>query len=461
MPDQLFGTDGVRGKANRHPIVPHTITALAIAAAQRLTDARLAGGHRTPLAVIANDTRRSAGMVESALAAGLLAMGVDVQLLGPLPTPACAIVTRSLQADLGVMVTASHNPYTDNGIKFFWGDGHKISSEDEAAIEALVREPPPLPPATKCGRLTHSVAALLCYIDFVKATLPPGTSLEGLKVVIDSANGAACAVAPRVLRELGAGVVEIASDPRGDNINEGCGATCPALLQAAVLEHGADIGIALDGDADRVICVDERGEVVDGDQLMAAIATHFTQTGALRGGGIVATIMSNLGLERCLESMGLALFRSAVGDRHVSELMQANGCNVGGEQSGHVILSDVCTTGDGLVAALQVLLLLQGSQRRASDALRVFAPVPQQTRNVRFETPVPPSALDDPQMVSAMSAAREALGPGGRLVVRRSGTEPVVRLMAEGDDAELLTRVLHSLERPLGEAVRRLQQGGG
>ncbi|MDP4725160.1 MAG: phosphoglucosamine mutase [Alphaproteobacteria bacterium] len=444
MPKKMFGTDGVRGEANQWPMTPDAVLQLAIATGKHFIDSceGSRAGHPKFTVVIGKDTRLSGYMVESALVAGFVTMGIDVILLGPIPTPGIAVLTRSLRADLGVMISASHNPYTDNGIKFFKSDGQKITPKDERAIEAYVKNPPALPPATAFGKAKRLDDALGRYIEFAKATFPRGQRLDGLRIVVDTANGAAYKVAPRVLWELGAEVIVIGDDPQGDNINANCGATHPEYLVSKVLEHEADIGIALDGDADRVILVDEKGTVVDGDQLMAAIAQRWHARGMLRGNGVVATTMSNLGFERFLESKGLTLFRAAVGDRNVSLMMQEKGCNVGGEQSGHVVLSDYCTTGDGLIAALQILSLIQETKQKASQLLSVFTPVPQKLHNIRLKKPL---NFDDPALSKAIDRAETALGLSGRLLVRPSGTEPLVRLMAQGDDELLLTTVLHEL----------------
>ncbi len=444
MIQKLFGTDGVRAEANQWPMTPDAILKLAIATAKHFLDSCEGerAGHPKFTVVIGKDTRLSGYMVESALVAGFVSMGIDVILLGPIPTPAVAVLTRSLRADLGVMISASHNPYTDNGIKFFKRDGTKISVRDEKSIQSLFKNQPVLASASSFGKAKRLDDALGRYIEFAKATFPRGQRLDGLRIVIDTANGAAYKVAPRVLWELGADVIAIGDDPQGDNINALCGATSPAYLAAKVHEHKADIGIALDGDADRVILVDEKGTVVDGDQLMAAIAKRWHSRGILRGNGVVATTMSNLGFERFLESKGLTLHRANVGDRNVATMMSEMGCNVGGEQSGHVVLSDYCTTGDGLIAALQILSLIQETQQPASDLLTVFTPVPQKLHNIKLKKPL---NFDDPALSKAIGSAQSALGKNGRLLVRPSGTEPLVRLMAQGDDELLLTTVLHEI----------------
>ena len=431
---RIFGTDGVRGLANAEPMTPETMLRLALAAGRRFTR----GSHRHRV-VIGKDTRLSGYMIEPALTAGFIAMGMDGTLLGPVPTPAVAMLTRSLRADLGVMISASHNPYADNGVKLFGPDGYKLSDEIEAAIEAGMGEPPALAAAAELGRARRLDDTEGRYIEFVKATFPKGLRLEGLKIVVDCANGAAYKVAPAVLWELGAEVVPIARDPNGFNINEKCGATHPDTMQAAVAAHGAHLGIALDGDADRLIMADEKGRVVDGDQLMALIAGGFARDGRLAGGGLVATIMSNLGLERFVEARGLSLFRTKVGDRYVIERMKADGINVGGEQSGHIILSDYATTGDGLLAALQVLAELVQAQRPMSEVARLFEPYPQLLRNVKFERGAA-DPLGHALVKTAIASAETALGREGRIVIRPSGTEPVIRVMAEGADPDLVRR---------------------
>ncbi len=444
---RIFGTDGVRGLANAEPMTPETMLRLALAAGRRFTR----GSHRHRV-VIGKDTRLSGYMIEPALTAGFVAMGMDVTLLGPVPTPAVAMLTRSLRADLGVMISASHTPYADNGVKLFGPDGYKLSDEIEAAIEAGMGEPPALAAAAELGRARRLDDTEGRYIEFVKATFPKGLRLEGLKIVVDCANGAAYKVAPAVLWELGAEVVPIARDPNGFNINEKCGATHPDTMQAAVAAHGAHLGIALDGDADRLIMADEKGRVVDGDQLMALIAGGFARDGRLAGGGLVATIMSNLGLERFVEARGLSLFRTKVGDRYVIERMKADGINVGGEQSGHIILSDYATTGDGLLAALQVLAELVQAQRPMSEVARLFEPYPQLLRNVKFERGAA-DPLGHATVRSAIASAETALGREGRIVIRPSGTEPVIRVMAEGADPDLVRRSVDGICEAIAAAT--------
>lgn len=432
MTRKLFGTDGIRGTANTDPMTAETALKVAMAAALQLRR----GDHKHKV-VIGKDTRLSGYMLEQALTSGFLSMGMDVFLVGPMPTPAVAMLTRSMRCDLGVMISASHNPYMDNGIKLFGSDGFKLSDRVEEEIEQRVAKPfaDDLSPADKLGRATRIDDAMGRYIEFVKSSFPKGLRLEGLKIVIDCAHGAAYKVAPRVLWELGADVVPIAVEPNGKNINKNCGATDVAALQETVVQHGADIGIALDGDADRVMICDENGHVVDGDQIMALIAQSWQASDRLRGKGVVATVMSNLGLERYLKDIGLDLSRTPVGDRHVVEHMMGGGFNVGGEQSGHIILGDYNTTGDGLIAALQVLAVLQQTDRKASDACRVFAPVPQVLQNVRFATP---GLLETADVTAVLKEAENKMQGQGRLLVRKSGTEPLIRVMAEGDDKALI-----------------------
>jgi phosphoglucosamine mutase len=383
-------------------------------------------------------------MIENALAAGFTAVGMDVYFLGPMPTPAVAMLTRSLRADLGVMISASHNPYDDNGIKLFRPDGYKLSDEVEADIEDLLEQDlsSRLARGRDIGRAHRDEAAQTRYIEYAKRTLPKNIDLSGLRVVIDCANGAAYKVAPIALWELGAEVFTIGNEPDGFNINDKVGSTAPDALRAKVKEVRADIGIALDGDADRVIIVDEHGEVVDGDQLMAVIAQSWHARGNLRGNGLVATVMSNLGLERYLTSIGLGLERTAVGDRYVLEAMRAKGFNVGGEQSGHIILSDYTTTGDGLVAALQLLAVVKEAGLRVSEVCHRFDAVPQKLTSVRYKAGKP---LDHKLVVQVIAESRDRLGKAGRLVIRESGTEPVIRVMAESDDAVLVDAVVEQI----------------
>jgi len=425
---RLFGTDGIRGRANAAPMTAEMALKLGQAAGLLFTR----GSHRHRV-IIGKDTRLSGYMLEPALTAGFVSAGMNVTLAGPLPTPAIAMLTRSLRLDLGVVISASHNPYEDNGIKLFGPDGTKLSDAAEEEIEALMASDLSLRLAApgKLGRASRLVDAAGRYIEAAKASLPRGLRLDGLRIVLDCAHGAAYKVAPAALTELGADVIAIGVEPDGFNINREVGSTAPKTLCAAVLEHGADLGIALDGDADRVILADERGEIVDGDQILALIAADLLGRGALTGGGIVATVMSNLGLERYLAGLGLSLHRTQVGARSVAEAMREQGKNLGGEQSGHVILSDYATTGDGLIAALQVLGVLVRSGKRASEACRVFAPLPQLLRNVRFAGPSP---LRLPAVQTAIAEAERILGRTGRVLIRPSGTEPLIRVMAEGED---------------------------
>jgi len=434
MTRRYFGTDGIRGRTNEAPMTAETAMRVGMAAGRHF----MRGMHRHRV-VIGKDTRLSGYMIENALVAGFTSVGMDVVQFGPIPTPAVAMLAASMRADLGVMISASHNPYADNGIKLFGPDGYKLSDADEAKIEALIESDVPLAEAAHIGRARRVEDGRGRYIHFVKSTFPQNLRLDGLKIALDCANGAAYNTAPPTFWELGAQVIPIGVTPNGTNINEGCGSTAPQLLQETVVASGADIGIALDGDADRLIVVDETGRIVDGDQIMALIGTSWARRGLLRGGGLVATVMSNLGLERLLTGQGIDLIRTKVGDRYVLEAMRARGCNIGGEQSGHMILADHATTGDGTIAALQVLAALVESGKPASELLRQFEPVPQLLKNVRFSGGKPLAA----QSVQAVIAAAEAeLNGSGRLVIRPSGTEPVIRVMAEGDDGEQVRRVV-------------------
>ncbi len=436
MARKYFGTDGVRGLANGSKLTPELAMKVGMAAGLKFVN----GDHRNRV-VIGKDTRRSGYMIESALTAGFTAVGMDVYFLGPMPTPAVAMLTRSLRADLGVMISASHNPYEDNGIKLFRADGYKLSDALEDDIERLIDSDltGKLSQGREIGRAHRDEAASTRYIEYAKRTLPKAVDLSGLRVVVDCANGAAYKVAPTALWELGAEVFTIGNEPDGFNINENCGSTAPGQLIAKVKELRADIGIALDGDADRVIIVDEKGEIVDGDQFMAVIAESWHSRGELRGGGLVATVMSNLGLERYLGSIGLGLERTAVGDRYVLETMRAKNFNVGGEQSGHIILSDFTTTGDGLVAALQLLAVLKEQNRPVSEICHRFERVPQKLESVRYKSGKP---LDHKLVVQVIAESQARLGSSGRLVIRESGTEPVIRVMAESDDSGLVDAVV-------------------
>ncbi|MBP2232007.1 phosphoglucosamine mutase [Azospirillum agricola] len=446
MTRHLFGTDGIRGTANVDPMTAET--ALRVAMATALQFRR--GDHRHRV-VIGKDTRLSGYLLEPALTAGFISMGMDVVLVGPLPTPAVAMLTRSLRADMGVVISASHNPYQDNGIKLFGPDGYKLSDEVEIAIETRMGQPfaADLAAPSDLGRASRMEDATGRYIEYVKNTFPRGLRLDGLKIVVDCANGAAYRVAPKVLYELGADVIPVGVAPDGTNINKGCGATATQTLQEQVVAHNAHLGVALDGDADRLIMVDEAGRPIDGDQLMTLIASSWAASQTLRGGGVVATVMSNLGMERHLDGLGLHLARTPVGDRYVVELMRERGYNVGGEQSGHVVLSDYSTTGDGLIAALQVLaVLIQSNGRSASEVCRVFAPVPQKLTNVRFAAGSKP--LDDLTVQDAIREGEARLAKSGRILIRKSGTEPVIRVMAEGDDEALV----HQVVGDIAEAIR-------
>jgi phosphoglucosamine mutase len=423
---RYFGTDGIRGRTNQGKITAEIAMRVGMAAGKHF----LRGKHKHRV-VIGKDTRLSGYMLEPALVAGFTAVGMDVVLVGPMPTPAIAMLTRSMRADLGVMLTASHNLYEDNGIKLFGPDGFKLSDADEMAIEAYLEELPSLAASEDIGRAKRYEDAQGRYIYAAKSSFPSHLRLDGLKIVIDCANGAGYKVAPDALWELGAEIIPIGVSPNGKNINEECGSTAPMLCQETVVAAGADIGICLDGDADRLILVDEHGEIVDGDQIMAVVAASWLKRGLLKGGGIVSTVMSNLGLERTLNDIGLNLVRTAVGDRYVLEAMRKTGYNVGGEQSGHMILSDFGTTGDGLIAALQVLAVLVESKLPASEALHMFNKAPQLLKNVRYSAGKP---LEDARVIAVIAEAEAALKGSGRLVIRPSGTEPLIRVMAEGDD---------------------------
>ncbi len=447
MTRRFFGTDGIRGTANTEPMTAATALKVGMAAGSQF----IRGDHRHRV-VIGKDTRLSGYMLEPALVAGFIAVGMDVVLVGPMPTPAVAMLTRSLRADLGVMISASHNPYQDNGIKLFGPDGYKLSDEVELEIEARIEQgaDESLAPAHALGRAQRLDDAQGRYIEFAKNTFPRGLSLAGLKIVVDCANGAAYRVAPTVLWELGAEVVSLGVAPDGFNINKGCGSTHVEPLQARVLAEGADLGIALDGDADRLILVDELGRIVDGDQLMAVVAEHALASGSLRGGGVVATVMSNLGLERHLAGLGLSLARTQVGDRYVVEHMRRHGFNLGGEQSGHIVLSDFSTTGDGLIAALQVLAMIAQSEHPASQVCQRFSPLPQVLKSLRHGGG---EVLGLPVVTAAIAAAEQRLGRTGRLLIRKSGTEPLIRVMAEGEDAVLVEDVVDGLIAVIGQAA--------
>ena len=437
MSRKFFGTDGIRGRTNTGAMTAEMAMKVGMAAGAHF----VRGDHRHRV-VIGKDTRLSGYMIENALVAGFTSVGMDVVQVGPMPTPAVAMLTRSMRADLGVMISASHNPYYDNGIKLFGPDGYKLSDSDERAIEALLTTEPMLAQSEKIGRARRVEDARGRYSHFAKSCFPEELRLDGLKIVIDCANGAAYQVAPTALWELGAEIVAIGVTPNGTNINDKCGSTSPTLLQESVVAAGADIGIALDGDADRLIIVDEQGRIVDGDQIMALIGKSWADAGRLKGGGVVATVMSNLGLERFLQGVGLTLERTAVGDRYVLERMRSGGYNVGGEQSGHIILSDYATTGDGLVAALQVLAELIRQGKPASQVLHLFDTVPQLLKNVRFPGGRP---LEADSVKRVIASAEGELNGRGRLVIRPSGTEPVIRVMAEGDDEAQVTRLVNAI----------------
>jgi phosphoglucosamine mutase len=446
MVRKYFGTDGIRGRANR-VITPEL--ALKVGQAAGLVFKR--GDHRHRV-VIGKDTRLSGYMIETALVAGFTSVGMDVLLLGPMPTPAVGMLTRSMRADLGVMISASHNPFDDNGIKLFGPDGFKLSDAIETEIEALIDGDmmPKLAASGDLGRAKRIDGVHDRYIEFAKRTLPRALDLAGMRIVVDCANGAAYKVAPEALWELGADVVAIGVDPDGFNINRDCGSTDIAALTAKVREVRADIGIALDGDADRILVIDERGQLVDGDQLLAVIAESWKDDGRLAKPGIVATVMSNLGLERHLSGVGLDLIRTQVGDRYVLEAMRAGGFNVGGEPSGHIILSDFNTTGDGFVAALQLLAVIRSQEKPVSQVCHRFEPLPQVLKNVRYKNGKP---LENAGVKSAISAAEQKLGRGGRLIIRPSGTEPVIRVMGEGDDKILVEAVVDDIVIALGKAA--------
>ncbi len=437
MGRKLFGTDGIRGRANGRTLNAGTAMKVGQAAGRHF----MRGDHRHRV-VIGKDTRLSGYMMENALVAGFTSVGMDVIMTGPLPTPAVALLTREMRADIGVMISASHNAFADNGIKLFGPDGFKLSDADEAAIEALMEAEPLLAEGDAIGRARRIEDARGRYIHAVKRALPSDLRLDGLKIVVDCANGAAYNVTPTAIWELGADVVAMGVTPNGTNINDGVGSTSLDAIKARVVAEGADIGIALDGDADRLIVIDEKGKEVDGDQIMALIGSRWQMKGLLKGGGLVATVMSNLGLERFLGGLGLELVRAQVGDRYVLEAMRAGGYNVGGEQSGHMILLDHATTGDGTIAAMQVLAAMVRTGRRASELLHLFDPVPQVLKNVRYESGDPLAAQS---VQDAIAGGERELAANGRLVIRKSGTEPLVRVMAEGDDAAKVNRVVDEI----------------
>ncbi len=437
MERKYFGTDGIRGRANGGLLDAATAMKVGQAAGRHF----LRGDHKHRV-VIGKDTRLSGYMMETALVAGFTSVGMDVIMTGPLPTPAIALLTREMRADLGVMISASHNPYHDNGIKLFGPDGFKLSDDDERAIERLMDGTVELARDRDVGRARRIEDARGRYIHAIKQSLPHDIRFDSLKVVIDCANGAAYEVAPTAIWELGAKVITVGVNPNGLNINDGVGSTSLETIKARVIAEGADIGLALDGDADRLIVIDEKGQEVDGDQIMALIASRMAAQGELRGGGVVATVMSNLGLERFLNDLGFGLVRTKVGDRYVLEAMRAGGYNLGGEQSGHMILLDHATTGDGSIAALQVLAALVRSGKRASELLHVFDPVPQLLKNVVYAGGDP---LADPNVKAAIAAGEAELDGRGRLVIRKSGTEPKIRVMAEGDDAGQVEKIVDAI----------------
>ena len=442
---RYFGTDGIRGEANGSKMNADIAMRVGLAAGHLFRN----GEHKHQV-VIGKDTRLSGYMLENALVAGFTAAGMNVLQLGPVPTPAVAMLTRSMRADIGVMISASHNGFQDNGIKLFGHDGFKLSDAIEEQIEAALNDNTDtmLAGSRDIGKAKRIDSAVDRYIEYAKRTLPRHATLTGMRIVIDCANGAAYRAAPRALWELGAEVIEIGVSPNGTNINDGCGSTAPQALVAKVRETRADIGIALDGDADRLIVVDEAGRIIDGDQLMATIAEDWHRTHKLTSGGVVATVMSNLGFERHLESLGLKLHRTKVGDRYVVEQMRESNINLGGEQSGHIVMSDFATTGDGLVAALQLLACVQHADKPASEVCRRFDPVPQLLQNVANDR----SVLEQESVLSAIDEVRDRLGKSGRLVIRPSGTEPLIRIMAEGDDPALVTNVVNELADVIGGA---------
>lgn len=440
---KYFGTDGIRGEANKFPMTADMALKVAMATAHALGASQ--GGLDQKRVIIGKDTRRSCYMLEQAMAAGFEAMGMDVLFTGPIPTPAISILTRTFRCDIGVMISASHNLSQDNGIKIFGSDGYKLSDAMEREIERWIDQDMTafLPSAEKVGRATRIDDATGRYIEYIKRSVPRALSLSGMKIVVDCANGAAYKAAPQLLYELEAEVIALGVQPNGHNINKECGATHTEALQKAVVAHKAHLGIALDGDADRLIMVDETGKKIDGDQLLALIAVTKQEEGHLKGGAVVATVMSNLGLERYLASQGLSLLRTQVGDRYVIEKMKAAGCNLGGEQSGHIILDDFVATGDGILAALQCLAVIARSGKPASAVLNVFAPLPQLLKNVKFEKGAQP--LSHTQVQEAIEAAQGRLSQTGRVLVRPSGTEPLIRVMAEGDDATLVQEVVNDI----------------
>ena len=433
---KYFGTDGIRGQANQEPLTPHTLTRIGQAIGHHF----MRGDHRHKV-VIGKDTRLSGYMVESSLAAGFVSVGMDVAFVGPLPTPAVAMLTRSMRADLGVMISASHNPFADNGVKLFDPEGLKLSDAVEQEIEERLEGDLPLVKPPYVAQMTHMEDSIGRYVEFVKNSIPRHINFEGLRIVVDCAHGAAYKVAPLVLKELGATIIPLSVAPDGRNINEGCGATHPELMCEKVKEVGAHVGVAFDGDADRAVFADEKGNLIDGDQIMALVATDWNKRGLLKGSALVATLMSNLALEKHLQTQGLSLVRTPVGDRYVAEKMRETGCNLGGEQSGHIIFSDYATAGDGLLTALQILTVLVLNEKPASEVLTLFTPYPQVLKNIR----VSPSVLKVPDVLQSLESIGKTLGNQGRLVVRPSGTEPLVRIMAEGENKKQLIQIVEEV----------------
>jgi len=443
---KFFGTDGVRGPANEEPMTAETALKIAMAAGRYFAPET---GKQRPLAVIGKDTRLSGYMLEPAMVAGFTAIGMDVILVGPMPTPGVAMLTRSLRADLGVMLSASHNPFYDNGIKLFGPDGYKLSDEIEVCIEKLINnQDKKRAGPSELGRAKRLDDAAGRYIEIAKGSFPKGLTLGGLKIVVDCANGAAYKLAPKVFFELGADVIPIGVEPDGFNINHHCGAIAPKRIQEAVISNEADVGIALDGDADRLVLVDQLGNTVDGDQIMAAIATAWQSLGRLKSDNIVGTTMSNLGLEKYLKTKNLNLFRTEVGDRYVLEYMRANGCNLGGEQSGHIIMSDYATTGDGIIAALQMLAIAVSTNKTINEITRVFEPLPQQLLNLRIGNINP---LEEEEVKKLITQGQSRLGEQGRVLIRKSGTEPLIRVMVEGQCQEMVAEIVASL----GEVIQK------
>jgi phosphoglucosamine mutase len=436
---KYFGTDGIRGRANEFPMTAESALKIGMAAGQYFKNNPTQGNR----VVIGKDTRLSGYMFENALTAGLTSMGMNVLLLGPVPTPAVGILTPSMRADLGIMISASHNPHEDNGIKFFGPDGFKLSDEAEQNIEELIGKDLRNVGLTDIGRAKRIEDGLFRYVERVKSSFPSGMRLDGMKVVIDCANGAGYRAAPEVLWELGADVIPVGVNPNGLNINKNCGSTNPQIAAEAVVSHGADVGICLDGDADRIILIDSEGNIADGDQIMGVIASRWFEDGLLTGSGIATTVMSNLGLERFLKQRGISMERTQVGDRYVVEHMRKSGFNLGGEQSGHIILSDFSTTGDGLIAGLQFLAEIIRSERGSKDLARIFEPVPQLLKNASYKAGSDP--LSKPNVVKAIKAAELKLQNNGRLLIRKSGTEPLIRVMAESEDEEKMTKAVDSV----------------